>query len=132
MCCKNKLRRKNIMKNINFISTILGLVFPVIGILLTVLYKSDNRITVLFFILFLLYEIPILIKRFLFYKKERVNPNLKNLIRTEYSMSIFSFWVYSILGLLIVAFAIIYLLHVSLEIHYPGFIQRMVNSLENY
>ena len=41
------------MKNINFISTILGLVFPVIGILLTVLYKSDNRITVLFFILFL-------------------------------------------------------------------------------
>lgn len=37
------------MKNINFISTILGLVFPVIGILLTVLYKSDNRITVLFF-----------------------------------------------------------------------------------
>ena len=120
------------MKNINFISTILGLVFPVIGILLTVLYKSDNRITVLFFILFLLYEIPILIKRFLFYKKERVNPNLKILIRTEYSMSIISFWVYSILELLIVAFAIIYLLHVSLEIHYPGFIQRMVNSLENY
>lgn len=79
------------MKNINFISTILGLVFPVIGILLTVLYKSDNRITVLFFILFLLYEIPILIKRFLFYKKERVNPNLKNLIRTEYSMSYFFF-----------------------------------------
>lgn len=42
------------MKNINFISTILGLVFPVIGILLTVLYKSDNRITVLFYFIFTL------------------------------------------------------------------------------